>query len=240
MACTERQFTLYFESSEDDICTSLWSDIHNEKVVSSTLKNLLLGGFQLFCNQKSLKVYHELCNFQLPALKLLDLSVPDCNSEYDARTSVYPSSIVLFLDLVSALSTESAKHLEELNIANFLIRNNVCNQQILELKEHMTRFVCLRVLGLKGTKFTIGKKRGETSSLRTLLSAQKLQEIDLSFTFISREEGISLARTVKDKARKGGQVKIKMEGCCGEGISKFFKILELSKTVLYTHRLNKN
>ena len=47
MACTERQFTLYFESSEDDICKSLCSDIHNEKVVSSTLNNLLLDGFQV-------------------------------------------------------------------------------------------------------------------------------------------------------------------------------------------------
>ena len=43
------------------------------------------------------------------------------------------------------------------------------------VKKYFFRFVCLRVLGLKGTKFTIGRKRGETSSLRTLLSAQKLQ-----------------------------------------------------------------
>ena len=54
------------------------------------------------------------------------------------------------------------------------------NPSINRVKKYVFfRFVCLRVLGLKGTKFTIGKKRGETSSLRTLLSAQKLQVGDL-------------------------------------------------------------
>ena len=227
LGCNQRQFTLYFEMDDPCKSRSLWHEIHDEKVVSTTLKSLILRDLKISINSKRMCLHQELSMLSCPNLKNLDVS---CSPIFSSDP---PDTIFHLFEILSGLPPPIITSLETLTLDNHLLYQHISSSQAPALKELLARLENLTKISFAGGAFVSGTTRqGKEDMIKFCIdNIYGLEDIGLENTHLSKEQGLALSRAVKSKAKRGYTMNIGTKGTTGSGVSKMMTIISLSKFV---------
>ena len=223
LSCNQRQFALYFELEEKHVARSLWNEIHDDKIVASSLQNLNLCGLQLSINQRIMLVYQELSMLDCANMKVLDLSqktITVNNSE---------NSISHLCDILENLPTSLVASVVDLRLDKYLLYQNVSSMKSQDLKKILGCFINLERLSLSSSWFVPGTSGKEELIKITMDTLPCIEEICLENCHITKDVGLSLCRVIKSKAKRGIPVKIGTKGVTGDGLPKLVNMINPSK-----------
>ena len=225
--CNQRQFALYFEMEENSFARSLWNEIHDDKLLASSIKDLNLSGLKLTINDKNLLIFQELTMLECPNLEKLDISGKEQST---SRTVERVWHLYEVLENLSPSIVQSVKHI---NIENYCLYQVIPSTQHQEMKEILSRFENLESISFsKSWFYPCGT--GKEEVLKTCIEMlQNLEDIKLSHCYIPKDVGLQLSRIIKNQVKRGLQMRIRLHGTSGEGVQKLLSMLSLSKYVYY-------
>ena len=225
LSCNQRQFALYFELEDKNVATSLWDEIHDDKIVAASVKILNLRGFQITINQRTMLLHQEISMLSCPNLQVLNLS------ERNLVLSHVQESGHHLLTMLENLQSNFFQTVTEILLENYILNEFIPLNQMQDFKEYTSRFLKLEKLSFAGCWF-LPNEGGREEIIKSCLELiPSLQEISIAYCHLSKDVGINIGRVIKSKAKRGITMKINLEGCSGEGVQKLISMIHLSKFV---------
>ena len=225
LSCNQRQFALYFELEEKNVATSLWDEIHDDKIVAASVKVLNLSGFQLTINHRKLLLYQEISMLNCQNLQLCNLS------ERKLMMSKAPETGYHLLNILENLQSNFSETVTELLLENHILNELIPSNKIQEFRDCASKFVKLERISFSGCWF-LPNEGGREEIIKSCLEfIPSLQEISIAYCHLSKDIGVNISRVIKSKSKRGIPMKINLEGCSGEGVQKLTSIINLSKFV---------
>ena len=225
--CNQRQFALYFEIEKKDIARSLWNEIHDDKLVASSIKELNLSGLTLTINERNLLLFQELSMLECPSIDKLNIS------RKEISTSRLPQTCWHLYDILENIPISIAQSVKNLNLDNHCLYQILPASNYQGMKEILIKFENLETLSFAKTLF-FPYGSGKEEVLNTCIEMlPKLTEINLSSCYIPKDVGLGLCKNIKNKVKRGFQIRIRIYGTSGEGLKKLLSLLSLSKYVYY-------
>ena len=225
--CNQRQFALYFEMEENNQARSLWNEIHDDKLVASSIKDLNLSGLELTINDKNLLIFQELTMLDCPNIEKLDISGKELSVSKPIETCWH------LYELLENIPLSLIHSVKQIIVENYCLYGVIPSAHYLELKEILIKFENLATLSFGKTWFYphgTGKEEVLKTCVETLTN---LEYINLSNCFIPKDVGLGLSRIIKNRVKKGIQIRVRFYGTSGEGVQKLLSLLSLSKFVYY-------
>ena len=225
LSCNQRQFALYFELEEKNVATSLWDEIHDDKIVAASVKKLNLSGFQITINQRKLLLHQEISMLNCQNLQILNIS------ERKLMMSQVPETGNHLLNIFDNLQSNFSETVTELLLENHILSELIPSNQIQEFRDCASKFVKLERISFAGCWF-LPNEGGREEIIKSCIEfIPSLQEISIAYCHISKEVGVNICRMIKSKSKRGITMKINLEGCSGEGVQKLTSMINLSKFV---------
>lgn len=212
---------------ENNFARSLWNEIHDDKLVTSSIKDLNLGGLNLTINDKNMLIFQELIMLDCKNIEKLDISgknllvstpVEACWHLYEVLENLSPSIV------------QSVKHIK---IENYCLYQVIPSKHCQELKEILMKFENLESVSFAKTWFYPFGTGKEDVLKMCIEMLQNLKNLNLSNCFIPKDVGLGLSRIIKNQVKKGFQMRMRLHGTSGEGVKKLLSMLSLSKFVYY-------
>ena len=225
ISCNQRQFALYFEIEEQDVARSLWNEIHEDKIVSSSLTHLNLRGFQMKINQKLMMVHQEISMIDACNLQYLDISKSEMIIENPPFTAM--SLLVMMEPIQEAFSA----FIKELKLDNYCLNQATKPHQLQDLKQCLQNLVKLETISFESCWFVMPQLSKEDILKTIVESCPLLNELSVRRCNISKDVGMGLARAIKTRVKNGSMFQINIEATSGEGVDKMISLLNNSKTV---------
>ena len=225
--CNQRQFALYFEMEENNQARSLWNEIHDDKLVASSIKDLNLSGLELTINHKNLLIFQELTMLECPNIEKLDISGRELSVSRPVETCWH------LYELLENIPASLVHSVKQMIFENYCLYGLIPSTHYQELKEILIKFENLESLSFGKTWF-YSHGTGKEEVLKTCVETlTNLEYINLSNCFIPKDVGLGLSRIIKNKVKKGFQIRVRFYGTSGEGVQKLLSLLSLSKFVYY-------
>ena len=212
---------------ENNFARSLWNEIHNDKLVASSIKDLNLSGLNLTINDKNMSLFQEVTMIDCPSIEKLDISGKNLSVSRPVETCWHLYEV---LENISPSIVQSVKYI---NIENYCLNQVIPSTHYQEMKEILMKFENLESISFAKTWFyPFGT--GKEDVLKTCIEMlQNLEDIKLSNCYITKDVGLGLSRIIKNRVKRGFQMRIRLHGTSGEGVKKLLSVLSLSKFVYY-------
>lgn len=225
--CNQRQFALYFEMEENNQARSLWNEIHDDKLVASSIKDLNLSGLELTINERNLLIFQELPMLECPSIEKLDISGKELSVSRPVETCWH------LYELLENLPISLVHSVKQIIVENYCLYHVIPSTHYQELREILIKFENLETLSFGKTWF-YPHGTGKEEVLKTCVEMlPNLEDINLSNCFIPKDVGLGLSRIIKNKVKRGIQIRVRFYGTSGEGMQKLLSLLDLSKFVYY-------
>lgn len=225
--CNQRQFALYFEMEERNVARSLWSEIHDDKLVAASIKDLNLRGVSITINDQNMLIFQELTMLECPSIEKLDISGKELSVSRPAETCWH------FHEVLENLPSSIMRPVKTIKVENYCLHQLIPPSHYQVLKEILIQFENLETVSFAKTWF-YPSSSGKDEVLRTCIETlQNIEHINLSHCYISKDVGHGLSRIIKNKVKRGSHIKIRLFGTSGEGVQKLLSMLSLSKHVYY-------
>ena len=166
ISSNQRQFALYFEMEEENVAKSLWSEIHEEKIISSTVHHLNLSGFQMSINQKKLLLHQEISVIEATNLQILNISKRAKAIEERCKDSIHH-----LLHVIENLPKCISISLEKLVLESFCFHQSIPCSEVQDLKNVLGSYRTLTGISFSSCWFYKGRVGDNVSFISVLLVA---------------------------------------------------------------------
>ena len=152
ISCNQRQFALYFEMEEENVAKSLWSEIHEEKIMTSTVHHLNLSGLQMSINQKKMLLHQEISVFEATNLQFLNISQKAKSIEERCKDTIHN-----LLHVIESLPKSNSSTIEKLLVENFCLHQSIPCSEFQDFKNELSTFMNLTQISFSSCWFYKGK-----------------------------------------------------------------------------------
>ena len=212
---------------ENNQARSLWNEIHDDKLVASSIKDLNLSGLELTINDRNLLIFQELPMLECPRIEKLDISGKELSVSRPVETCWH------LYELLENLPMSLVHSVKQIIVENYCLYHVIPSTHNQELREILIKFENLETLSFGKTWF-YPHGTGKEEVLKTCVEMlPNLEDINLSNCFIPKDVGLGLSRIIKNKVKRGIQIRVRFYGTSGEGMQKLLSLLDLSKFVYY-------
>ena len=212
---------------ENNQARSLWNEIHDDKLVASSIKDLNLSGLELTINDRNLLIFQELPMLECPRIEKLDISGKELSVSRPVETCLH------LHELLENLPISLVHSVRQIIVENYCLYHVIPSTHYQELREILIKFENLETLSFGKTWF-YPHGTGKEEVLKTCVEMlPNLEDINLSNCFIPKDVGLGLSRIIKNKVKRGIQIRVRFYGTSGEGMQKLLSLLDLSKFVYY-------